>query len=139
MVASTGGEWSRSLTQEEPGYIRQGPVTYVVSQRPRLGSALVGFAVTRSARVRVLPLLGLSLVQNTPTVRYSFEPATAPGSEQTNLAWTSGFDVAFSGRRLVLRAPRVRVHYLAGVKQGDFGFGAPPVIWSVGTSLGWRF
>ena len=133
------GEWSRTLTGEVPGAIKAGPVTYVISQRPRLGRGLFGFAVARSQRVRLIPLLGASIVQNTPTVRYSFQQAPTLESEQTNLAWTGGLDIVASGPHLVFRVPRVRVHYLTGVEREFNGFGAPRVIWSAGATVGWHF
>ena len=133
------GEWSRTMTGEVPGAIKAGPVTYVISQRPRLGSALVGFAAARSKRVRVVPALGVSVVQNTPTVRYSFQQKSTLASEQTNLAWSGGLDIVASGAHLVLRVPRVRVHYVTGIEREFNGFGAPRVIWSAGVTLGWRF
>ena len=133
------GEWSRTLTGEVPGAIKAGPVTYVISQRPRLGSGLVGFAAARSQRVRLVPVLGVSVVRNTPTVRYSVQQASTLASEQTNLAWTGGLDIVAGGSHLVLRVPRVRVHYLTGVEREFNGFGAPRVIWSAGATLGWHF
>lgn len=133
------GELSRTLISEVPGAIKAGPVTYVISQRPRLGSALLGVALARTARVRLVSLIGASLVQNTPSTRYSFQDAPALESQQTRLAWSGGVDLAVSGRHLVVRVPRVRVHYLTGVEREFNGFGAPRVIWNVGATLGWRF
>ena len=132
-------EWSHTLTAEVPGAIKAGPVTYVISQRPRLGSALLGFAAARSQRVRLVPVLGVSVVQNTPTVRYSFQETSTLESEQTSIAGTGGLDIVVTTSHLVLRMPRVRVHYLTGVDREFNGFGAPRVIWSAGATLGWRF
>lgn len=133
------GEWSRTMTGEVPGAIKAGPVTYVISQRPRLGSAFVGFAAARSQRVRLVPVLGVSVVQNTPTIRYSVQEPSTLASEQTSLAWSGGLDIVASGPHLVLRVPRVRVHYVTGIEREFNGFGAPRVIWSAGATLGWRF
>ena len=133
------GEVSRTLTSEIPGAIKAGPVTYVIKQRPRLGSVLLGVALPKSARVRLVPLIGASLVQNAPSIRYSFQDTPTLESEQTSLAWSGGLDLAVSGPHLVLRVPRVRVHYLTGVEREFNGFGAPRVIWSIGATLGWRF
>ena len=133
------GEWSRTLTSEEPGAIKAGPVTYVISQRPRLGSALLGFAAAQSQRVRLVPVLGVSVVQNKPTIRYSVQQTSTLESEQTSLAWSGGLDIVVSGPHLVVRIPRVRVHYVTGVEREFNGFGAPRVMWSAGAALGWRF
>lgn len=133
------GEVSRRFTNEVPGAIKAGPVIYVISQRPKLGSALLGVAVARTARVRLTPLFGASLVQNTPSVRYSFQDRPTLESEQTHLAWSGGLDLAVSGPHLVVRVPRVRVHYVTGIEREFNGFGAPRVLWSIGATLGWRF
>jgi hypothetical protein len=132
-------ELSRTLTREVPGAIKAGPVTYVISQQPRLGGVLLGLAVAQTPRVRLVTLIGASLVQNTPTVRYSFQEKPTLESEQTRLAWSGGVDVAVSRGRLVVRVPRLRVHYLTGVERALNGFGAPRVLWSAGATLGWRF
>lgn len=133
------GDLSRTLAREVPGAIKAGPVTYVISQRPRLGSALLGVALAQTARVRLVSLIGASLVQNVPSIRYSFQDSPTLDSPQTRLAWSGGVDLALSGPRLVVRVPRVRAHYLTGVEREFNGFGAPRLIWTVGATLGWRF
>lgn len=132
-------DFPRTMTTRVPGAIKAGPVTYVITQRPWVASAMIGHAFALGAHARVEPLVGASLVGNAPSVRYSFQTEPTLEAAQQRLAWSGGVDLLVRSSRVVFRVPRVRLHYVTGMEREFNGFGAPRVLWSVGTTIGWQF
>src|SRR5258707_609366 len=64
------------MTREIPGSIKSGPVTYVVTRRDTVASALLRGELARRRALRLSVLGGASLVRNETKVRYSFQPPT---------------------------------------------------------------
>jgi len=128
-----------TMTKLVPGVIKAGPISYVITQRPWVASAMIGHAFALGAQVRLQPLVGASLVGNALSVGYAFQNEPTLQTEHLDLAWSGGVDLLVRSSRIVFRVPRVRLHYVTGVERELNGFGAPRVLWNVGTTIGWQF
>jgi hypothetical protein len=132
-------DFPKTMTRRVPGFIKSGPVTYVITQRPWIASALIGRAFALGTLVRFQPIGGVSIVGNVASARYSFQEQQPGQGAEEHIAWSGGADLLVRSSRLVIRLPRVRVHYATGVEKEANGLGASRVLWDIGATVGWRF
>lgn len=151
LVPSLGGAWipghgrlgaqleasfPRDMTRLIPGSIKSGPVTYVVTRRDLVASALLRGAVWRRHALRLDALGGASLVRNETKVRYSFQPPT-PQPRESHFALSGGLDLQLGAGRVMVTVP-LRAHYITGIDHElTFGFAPGSVLLSAGAALGW--
>lgn len=126
-----------TTTHEDYGTLKSGPVTYVVSQKHWVVSALVAQGIRLSGTVSLRPAIGVALVGISPDVRYSYRPLEA--TQQQHFAWVGGLGLRVRRHHLLVDAPTVRVRFLTGTKDEAIVFRPTPFIWSIGANVGWSF
>jgi hypothetical protein len=124
------------MRKEIPGAIKSGPVTYVVTRRDAVASALLRGALWRRRALRLIVLGGASLVRNETKVRYSFQPPT-PRSYDSHVGISGGLDLELGAGRVVVTLP-LRVHYITGINHElTFGFAPGAILLGAGATIGW--
>jgi len=126
----------RTMTKLVPGAIKAGPVTYVVTQRNLVLSAM-GRVPLSTGKVGLIGLVGPSLARNRTNVRYSVEPAQS-GPAETRLALSGGLELDVTVGRMVIAAPTLRFHYITGLEGAENGFRPSRALLTLGASVGWR-
>jgi hypothetical protein len=128
-------DWPRTITT--PTNPKSWPTTVLIHQQQRVAAILGRWAVASNARLSLNGLGGLSWIGVRNSVQPDLQPAIYSAWE-TQPGLSAGAELVVKVRRVVLTAPRFRVHFVRGAtfrEQKSPGRSST----TVGASFGYRF